>query len=105
MSLRVTLCGLPLDNPVIPASPFLFRFNERMNINGADIAEAVNGLMAIPNLIALAALSPEVFRLTAASRPTDVSSRRPHLRRSVSHRSALSMSLPKSVDRRSRRWH
>ena len=31
-----------------------------------ELAEAVNGLMAIPNLIALAALSPEVFRLTAS---------------------------------------
>lgn len=31
-----------------------------------ELAEAVNGLMAIPNLIALAALSPEVFRLTNA---------------------------------------
>ncbi len=31
-----------------------------------ELAEAVNGLMAIPNLLALAALSPEVFRLTAA---------------------------------------
>ena len=30
-----------------------------------DLAEAVNGLMSIPNLIALLTLSPEVFRLTA----------------------------------------
>lgn len=31
-----------------------------------DLAETVNGLMAIPNLVALAKLSPEVLRLTSS---------------------------------------
>lgn len=35
-----------------------------------DLAEGVNGLMAIPNLVALWALSPEVIRLTADYFPT-----------------------------------
>lgn len=36
-----------------------------------QLAELVNGLMAIPNLIALAMLSPEIFRLTRAYFDTD----------------------------------
>jgi AGCS family alanine or glycine:cation symporter len=31
------------------------------------VADIMNGLMAVPNLIALAALSPVVFRLTRAA--------------------------------------
>lgn len=39
------------------------------------VADVLNGLMAIPNLIALAALSPVVFRLTRQEQPATLPSR------------------------------
>ena len=55
------------------------------------LSETVNGLMAIPNLIALAWLSPELVRLTGEYR------KKPDRKRSGSRKSQDSVSVPSSV--------